>query len=363
MADATGPLHDADLRITGAETHDNSVSFEVLARVLDGMQQTVYLLAAAQDPRLAAKRRFQPSQQLRDTYRLSALVPQAGSFAVPIVIGTGQMDLPVLPSLHPEQMLATFQELLAAVSVDVWDRFYQLVPDGSFRTRLMRQMLAYFPKAGERWGFGFRAGGRDEVSLDARAARHVSTWLQAATVGDEAVMSIIGELQEIDFAANTLRVLYRPTGREIDCVYDPDIEGVMIENRRDNVQVTGRFVLDSQGNPEKLSEVTRIEAVDLSPMTIETVEAGGRMLRLTPPLTVLPSLDEDSGQLFVAMAPELGLDAFAYTRDELLDEIDAQLMLLWDEFAQEEPERLTSAAQALRLTLLHRIEEPIHHAT
>ena len=98
----------------------------------------------------------------------------------------------------------------------------------------------------------------------------------------------------------------------------------------------------------------QIEPVDLSPMTFDLVEYGGRSLRLNPPLTVVPTLDE-SEQLYVISDDELGLHVFAQTREQLAEELAEQLVFSWDAYATEDPSRLTESAQRLRETLRERL--------
>jgi hypothetical protein len=363
LTDETQPQDVATLRLFGADAEQNSVPFDVLARVLEGMQHVVYLLASAADPRLTARQRFKPSQEVKQRYQLRAEVPQAGSYAVPLTIGSPELPLPLSTEVTPAAILAKLDEAFQAVATGAQDTLRQVIPDAAFRTRVMRHLTAFLPKAGERWAFGFKRSTGNEVELNHRAARQISEWLQAEVAGDEAVLSVIGELQEINFAEHKLLVLYRPTSTPIECLYDPDIEETMIASRRDNVQVTGRFELDGNGNPRKLTDVTRIDVVDLSPLVLEEVELGERVLKFDQPVVLHPSLDEETGQLYVVEDPDLGLDAFGYTRDELLDEVNSQLLTLWDEYANEEPDKLTASARRLRDRLRTRIREVAPHAT
>ena len=54
--------------------------------------------------------------------------------------------------------------------------------------------------------------------------------------------------------------------------------------------------------------------------------------------------------------------AYAQTREQLTDELAAQVFFLWDEYAQAEPDTLTEGAQALRDALLSRCREAASHA-
>jgi hypothetical protein len=114
---------------------------------------------------------------------------------------------------------------------------------------------------------------------------------------------------------------------------------------------------DAESNPIRAAGPTQIEPVDLSPMTFERVEWHGRQLAMTPPLEIQPTLDEDSGQLYVLTDEELDIHVFAPTREQAVDELAEQLLFLWDAYARETPERLTAKARQLGQNLRRRIRE------
>lgn len=99
------------------------------------------------------------------------------------------------------------------------------------------------------------------------------------------------------------------------------------------------------------------DAVDLSPLTFSQVTWAGRNLRVDPSLTLAPTMDEDSGRLYVLEDSELGIHVFARTRGELADELAEQLFFQWDAYAQEAPDRLSRGAHQLRVVLLARVRE------
>jgi hypothetical protein len=184
----------------------------------------------------------------------------------------------------------------------------------------------------------------------------IDDWLTQDTP-DDAVLTVTGELIRIDFDKQLVVLRYPPTRQEIECIYLEELEDSMIENRRQMIQVTGEFTLDADGHPTKLTDVTRIEPVDISPINIREVSRGDKKLRLKIPLFLTPKLDEETQQLLVAEEPQIGLHVFAYTRDELIHEINEQMIMMWDEYVNVDVDELASDAQRLRETLLRRLEE------
>ena len=65
----------------------------------------------------------------------------------------------------------------------------------------------------------------------------------------------------------------------MECVYDDAIEDLLIENRRDLIQVTGLIVLDDAGAPKMITHVNDIRELDLSPLTVDTVKVGNWVLK------------------------------------------------------------------------------------
>lgn len=346
MQHGTHPDKEALVRITGAETDNHTVPAEVLIRVLNGMRQTTFLLAAA-SLKHPIRQRFKPSEELRQRYELRCELPRPGSYALPILL---EDDLHLLDKLHA---------LMAAVSSGLKDAVMEVIPDSAYRNRALREFSNFLPKSGERWGVGFSVAQGSEIQVDTRSARVIEHWLTEEEPRD-AIMTVTGELIGIDFDQNKVQIRYTPTGRLIECVYRPEIEDTIIESRRELIQVTGQFLLDEESNPVRLTDVTRIEAVDLSPMTFERLEYQDRALEFLEPLTLVPALDEESSQYYELRDETLDLFVYAPSREQLADELAEQLFMLWDEFAQAPPDHLTLAAQRVRLELLDRIREATH---
>jgi hypothetical protein len=96
---------------------------------------------------------------------------------------------------------------------------------------------------------------------------------------------------------------------------------------------------------------------DLSPLSFDCVNRQGRVLRIEPPLSLVPFLDEEVGDFLHIEDLEIGLHVFAPSRTLLEEEIVQQLFFLWDEYAQEVPEKLTASAQQLQERLKRRMRE------
>lgn len=65
-----------------------------------------------------------------------------------------------------------------------------------------------------------------------------------------------------------------------------------------------------------------------------------------------PSKDAETGELWVAGSPELGVDAFGESRRELEEDLAAQLRLVWEDYAMAEDAALAPDALVLKRRLL-----------
>ena len=341
----------AELAILGGETADHTVSADVLLRALDHLQRIVYLLAAAEEHRPIGDR-FALPEAFRKRHGLRCGVPRASSFAIPLTMG------PAWPLLTPEadesplaQALAVFRSVAHAA----WADLGRAVSDPKYLPRILAELEAMLPRPGDRWGVALTVGA-ERVELDSKVYRRVRDY-SAPVASEDAFMAVTGDLIRVDIAQRKVVLRYRPTGREIPCHCEPSALESVLEKWNEPIQVTGRFTLDRTGHPIRLTGVTRVEPVDLSPMTFDSIEWLGRRLSINPPLILEPMLDEESGQLYVLYDNELGIDVFARTREDVADELAEQILFQWDAYALETPERLTPGARRLHDALLKRMRE------
>lgn len=355
MTDTRALLH-----LTGADADAHQVPAEVLVRALDGVQQAIYTLAAAEE-RIEVARRFKPDAKFRERHQLTCLVPQAGSYSLPVcILGPPQQSL---LSPNAQAIFAKLYDALSAIVGGSPADLAKTIVDSTWRERFLRVVkTSLVPRAGERWRLGLRRDITDvssEVTLTSAHAKTLREWKDSPAV-DEHEIPVIGQLTKIDFARNTLYLRCRQGDGhiQIECVYDQELEPMLVAQRRDLVQVIGRCTVNSQGLPQEITDVTSIEAVDLSPMRFDSFESAGRTLKVKgEPLVLDPTLDDETQQLYSVVSDDLDLHAFAYSREQLVDEIAAHIFCLWDQYAAEDSSRLTDDARQLAAAVLARFDE------
>lgn len=97
--------------------------------------------------------------------------------------------------------------------------------------------------------------------------------------------------------------------------------------------------------------------LDRTPLEFHRVQRQGRVLRIDPPLSVIPLLDKEAEDFLIAEEAEIGLQVFAPSRALLEEEIVRQLFFLWDEYVRESAEKLTPSARQLQESLRKRMRE------
>ena len=341
----------SELTLVGGETADHTVSADVLLRALDHLQRIVYLIAASEERRPIHERLSLPDA-IRKRHGLRCGVPKESSYAIPLSTGPSSPLLGTEPG--PSTLERTLKVLGSAASGS-WSELARVVPDPKYLGRVLVELQAMLPRPGDRWGIALRVGA-DRVALDSKTYRAVRDYV-SPDLAEDTVMTVTGDLVRVDIAGRRVVIRYRPTGREIPCFCEPSALESVLENWSEPIQVTGRFTLDRTGHPIRLNNVTRVEPIDLSPMTFERIEWAGRQLTIDPPLTLEPLMDEESGQLYMLTEVGLGIDVFARTREEVIDELAEQLLFQWDVYALETPENLSPGARRLREVMRSRIRE------
>lgn len=150
-----------------------------------------------------------------------------------------------------------------------------------------------------------------------------------------------------------------PKGRWLECIYDDDVEPMLLENPRGLIQVTGRVVADEEGHPRKIVEVEDIREIDLSPFVVHEVTVGDLRLRAQSPIALTPTLSESEQLLCLEHAP-WNLDVFAHTRQELAAELREQIAMLWTEYAMDDDANLAEPARRLKASLLRSFTDVSH---
>jgi len=341
-----------EFRVESSVPDESTVPAPVLLQVLDGAQRTIFLLGLLQEGR-EVRERARISADIEEKYVLRCAVPKAGSYVLPAVLGNPQSDLFAQEAIH--SVAEKFRRVGEALSKRTMDSFKQIIPDRVMRVRVLEALRSMLPKTGSGWRLTMKTGNAEFARFDETLAAVIQESVKRAE--DEGmVTTVTGRLVKIDFSERKLTIHYPVTNREMDCFYDEAVEEMLLENRRDMIQVTGRVTLDNRDQPIKITEVEKISDLDLSPFQVVSVPCKDKTLRFIRPLSLSPKANENWQLLFLEQ-PDLGIDVFGATRERLLAELHEQIALLWCEYAQADDGSLAPAARKVKERLLASIQE------
>lgn len=347
----------ASLSIEGLETAKHRISSEILSRIIEGFQRVAWILGAASEGQVYDKRCRFPSE-FKERHKIEWGLSVAGSYVLPLYQAESIQEGQTVQHVDLSKIYGIF----SAISSQRFEDLKQILPDSRLREKLLETLKYFLPRSWENWQIKYVFQDRPPASLDQKSYSIVKTWYSESLSSrklDE-VLTIKGDLLRIDFEAHKVLVRYPPTHRPIECYYLPEIEDSILESRKELIEVTGRFVLDNEGHPERLSEVSVIQPVDLSEMILSKFEqADQQLIVLNKPLTLKPFLDEETSQLYVLEDKLIGIHVSASTREELMESLTDQIFFLWDTYGRDDvaPDNLTTKANILRKELRKRFKE------
>lgn len=277
---------------------------------------------------------------------------------MPVTVGgTGELFSADLAN----KALGIFRGIMEHVSAKNSSGLATVLPDNRILRRILESVKGMSPRADAQWKLSLHDD--QDVSFaifDVETIPFVEQTL-VPVEQREAARVVTGELKSIDFTEHKITIIYPPTSKELACFYEESVEDLLYEKRRDLIQVTGRVLLDEEGAPKQIIDVTDIRDLDLSALVFDTVRHGALTLKATHALTLEPTLDETK-QLLCIEHGGLGIDVYATTREALLAELHEQLGMLWQEYVQVPDEGLDAPARQLKQALLVRFTEVAHAA-
>jgi hypothetical protein len=343
------------LHIESGTENGDAVPAAVLAQILTSAQRSFELIGVHVEGR-TIQQRARISATTRSRFQLVCRLPEPGCYAVPIELGGND-----LLAEHITAAMDVFKKIIGGITKRDSEAINKAMPDVSLRHRLLEAIRGMTPRADAKWSLKLWDAGNiefGEFNTDSDAT------IRAAIVpADEQAESqvVTGTLTNINFTKRIVTIIYPPTKREMECVYDDAIEDLLIENRRDLIQVTGLIVLDDAGVPKRITNVNDIRELDLSPLLVDTVKVGKLVLKAKQSITLEPATDETK-QLICVTHADLGIDAFARTRDALVSELNEQIGMLWQEYALAADDDLDGMAIKMKQALLAAFNEVAHGA-
>ena len=351
----SGAMERGSVTIEGAATQDNTVPAEVLVRTVERLQRLLLLSAGCLEGH-DFRQRFKPPAELRAHYQLRLGTAFEGSWGIPF-LSTGSEHV-----ADRKPAMSFLLSFLLALSANDRAKAESCFPTAKYRDAILFELREMSPSEGQDWSLSLALEPEDGepakvAKLDAATRRRIAEFLIRDS--EQVPGCFIGFLHRLDFESQKMTLVHPTTRVKVTCNYLHEHEETLLKLRRERVQVVGNLTRNASGDVEGISNVTMVQGVDLEPMTISTVTGHGRTLHLSPPLEVRPAIDEDSGQFFTFKHESLDLDIVAPTREDLVDEIYATLVFLWEQYALADDSELTDGAKRLKDQLRTRIREDV----
>ena len=330
------------------------------------LQRIVYLLAKSQNgEKLGRRVRF--SLDIENKFELSCGIPEKGSYVFPVEIG-GQVFL--RPSRNEDQLLKNdeirdvarrFHQATKAVGSGDIELLREAVPDPDYHGP---QLNAYAQALQSGWSdvsLSIEDSGRRKM-IDSKMAMEsiglmissLPDTLKLADENDNAFKfsCITGEVVRVNFSQRILGIK-PPGGRIVDAIYGEEFEQIVLRNGRRQILVIGKSIAD-KGNAS-LIEVTGIFEIHENRIEIGKFEFGDDLCIADPPLHFSVKFDPES-ELY-DLRGEFGIILGARSQIDLMEDLNDTLRMLWEEYAKEEPERLSGDARELRDEIKSRVRK------
>jgi hypothetical protein len=337
------PTPEFHLHFEGEATRDHTVPAAALVQAVQSIQRSIQLLASAyegQEP----KQRFRVSHDMERKYAVVFSLPQNGGYDLPYHIGSTAVAL-----FDPDDIAAVtkqYQDVLAAIDSENAQALRRAVPMADTR----RKLLSEFKKMQPPRRIGVIVSIEDASGkrlLDGRTVAEKLAPLAEVTPSVVQTRLVTGRLDALEFQKFSLRMTL-PTGKTLEGTYADDFEPMLVENRRQLIQVRGEAILNDDGSLHALNNITEIIEIDDSPITIMDFSAVQGPLRATQPLEFEVTFDADEGiGVYTATGP-FHMLASGETRDDLERAIKETLAFLWREYVASDPETLSRDALSLR---------------
>lgn len=335
----------------GGLADTNSLPVDYVINLLEGVRDLTYL-TLAQEAGIVVSQRLRLPKNLKERVKVVCNAARPGSYVQTLTFEDPNSLEELLR--EGEKVCGQIKQLFASAANAMQDRFKQIFPNPTLRLKAYDSLRKALPAKGSI--IYFEVDANEALNSKVMHTNTENFIVAERAVAEEHMTAVTGRLTGIDFDAKKMFIQYPVTRKSLDCFYNEAIEDMLLENRRDLVQVVGNVLLDDNEQPIRITNAISIQEVDLSPIEINTVEYDDVKLKLKQPLDFVPMLD-DSVQLLTLCVEELGIDIFAYTRDELIEDLKSELVLLWQEYACANDDDLTDGATAMKAKLLSILEQ------
>lgn len=331
------------------DEHDShKVPASLLVSMLTNLEDLFYLMAK-EDEGESFDSRLRVSEEIKRKYKFFCEVPQVGSYSLPLDLESPEKENNLFA--EEESTATRFGKLLTGKDTNkTYNKYFKTA---TARAKAFALTQAAFPQKDCAYYVDIISStGTQDSRVIQNEIENIASKSQIAFDNASNFSVVSGYLQKINLKSNSIELSYPPTRRTFKCHYKTDeiaetILKLAAEDKDRLLQVCGDLILNDKDEPKELSNLTSVAFVDESPIEISNFRRGNKRYSFNAPIEFKPCLD-NSKQLYLLEYPQLGIDVAVYTRAELKSEIEEQIVFLWEEYANEEDEKLTSSALELK---------------
>jgi hypothetical protein len=319
----------------------HKVPAAALLQAVQALQRVVHLLALNHEGH-ELKQRLRVSRQIESKYAVVFGVPQDGGYDLPYTIGNPSRGL--LDPQDLEAVIGLYSEVLRAVEGEDVSAFRRAVPAAHLRRAIATELKKMQPPLHMGLYVNIEASGGQKLLSGKTVTERLNPLISEASPSIIQPRIVTGRLDALEFRTRTLKIQL-PSGKFLNCTYSEDFEPVLVENRREWIQVRGEAALNDDDTLKALNNVSEIIEVDDSPIEVTSFQVDGRTLTASRAITIPVKFDPEEGRY--TAESEFHLMVTAETRDELEEEVNATLVFLWREYAEANQQRLSLDARLL----------------
>ncbi|MDR0338142.1 MAG: hypothetical protein LBI18_13740, partial [Planctomycetaceae bacterium] len=328
-----------ELRIFNLSEDDHFVDIGILTKILQGLQKIVIDMAKDE-------LRISPSdkipKKIEKLFSVRCGIPKAGSYKIPTEFGHNDA---YLCENNVREAIARIGEKMKqcfySLGIEGEKNMFSTIVDPILRNRVCSNFRTVIPQVGAKWQLEISGKRYDrKIQLNNKTIQQLKRFQEELTLETPALQTVTGHLVKMDFESRCITLKYPPTKTELKCYYTEEIEMELFQNRRELLQITGNITYEQdRETPKKITDVKDIQFVDLSDFVLTSFQYDGTKLNFKKPLILSPQLTE-SYQFMTLQDTELGIDVIAQTREELWEELSAEIETQWEHCVKQPDEKL-----------------------
>lgn len=285
-------------------------------------------------------------QIVKDQCTLFITNLEIGSVVAEMQIGDAQTGLPGLDGTYGERAISLANDLIEVISHDdvSLEGLHEKIENHHRVNKILKEFDAMWPNAQSKRALNFGFGGNPKKRLNPNQKTVIQSLLH--TPFEKYEKEVFGRVIEIRVDEKRKILIDTPEG-VIECNYTSDIEDTVREVIGELVTIRGMMV------PLKrkfiLSIDNEISIDNVSQYHLKTMKKDGIDIELIEEVLIDVDFEDD---YYIASNDDLGLLSAKPKMKQVIDEIQEELAVLWQEYVAVDESELTSSGIDLRNKLI-----------